>query len=144
MRTLAGVDNPGFAVPRADGLVWQAFTVSATDFTAEATSEDIELFSLPATGVIHAVKIKHTTSFNDGGSGSFTLSVGIAGTLTKYAGAFDVFQATGDTVFQMSSVVDSEDHGSATSIRVEAVSDVNVSLVTAGVAIIWVLTSTAN
>lgn len=122
---------------------WRKFTVSEGDFTAAATSEDIELFSLAAGGIIHAVKIKHSASFTGGGAGSVTLSVGISGNTTKYASAFDVFQAAGATTLQLSDSLNTENHGSATSIRVEAVSDVNVGDLTAGSAEIWVLVSEA-
>lgn len=125
------------------GLKWTKYTVLATAFTAAATTESITLFSLIAGGIIHAVKIKHSVAFNDGGSATYTLSVGIAGTLDKYAAAFDVFQAVGATVFQLSTVVGSENHGAGTNILLTAVSDVNVGDVNAGSVDIWVLTSTA-
>lgn len=123
---------------------WRKFTVDESDFTAAATSEHIELFSLEAGGIIHAVKIKHSTAFSGGGAGSVTLSVGIASNTTKYASAFDVFQAVADTTLQLSDSFNTEDHGSATSIRVEAVSDVNVGDLTAGAAEIWVQVSEAT
>lgn len=123
---------------------WRKFTVVETNFTAAATSEDIELFTLGAGEIIHAVKIKHSTAFSGGGATSFTLSVGITGTLTKYASAFDVFQAAADTTFQITQNFNTENHGSATSIRINAVSDVNVSLLTAGAADIWILVSKAT
>jgi hypothetical protein len=123
---------------------WRKFSVTEADFTAAATSEDIELFSLDAGEIIHAVKIKHSTAFSGGSATSFTLSVGIAGNLTKYASAFDVFQAVADTTFQLSNTFNSENHGSATSIRIEAVSDVNVANLTAGAADVWVLVSKAT
>lgn len=122
---------------------WLKFSITEANFTAAATSEHIELFSLPAGGIIHAVKIKHSTAFSGGGAASVTLSVGIATDTTKYASAFDVFQATGNTTFQLSDSFNSENHGAATSIRVEAVSDVNVGNLTAGAADIWVLVSEA-
>jgi hypothetical protein len=127
----------------AGAPVWQKITKTAADFTAASTTEDIEVYSLPAGGIIHAVKIKHSTAFNDGGSSSFTLSVGIVGTLAKYAGAFNVFQAPGNTVQQLTSTVGTENHGAATSIRLAATSDVNVSLVTVGSVDVWILVSSA-
>ena len=123
---------------------WRKFSVSESAFTAAATSEDIELFSLSAGELIHAVKIKHSTAFSGGGATSFSTSVGIAGDLDKYASAFDVFQAVSSTAFQITSVLDSESHGSAVSIRIEAVSNVNVGDLTAGSVDVWVLISKAT
>lgn len=121
---------------------WRKYTVGFADFAAAALENDIELLSLPARGIIHAVKIKHSEAFAGGSINGYTIEVGIVGTLDKYAGAFDVFQAVGDTVFQVTSVVDGEDHGSATSIRAEArsIAD-NLDQATAGSADIWVLYS---
>jgi hypothetical protein len=134
-----------FAVPSSgnSGPSWTKYTVSESAFTAAATSEDIELFSLAAKGVIHAVVIKHTTAFSGGSLTGFTLSVGISGNLTKHASAFDVFQATGNTISQTSNTVDVEDFSSAVSIRLAAVSTgANVSAATAGSVDVYVLTST--
>jgi hypothetical protein len=122
---------------------WTKYTVDESAFTLAATSEDIELFSLPANTFIHRVHIKHSASFTGGAINSFTISVGIAGSLTKYANAFDVFQAPADATFQDSSVFGLESHVSATSIRVEASSGVgDVADATAGSVDIWVRSST--
>jgi hypothetical protein len=142
--TLATLDGSGVVVE--DGPAkhpkWTLYTVAESAFTAAATTEDIELFSLPARGVIHKVVIKHTTAFSGGSLTAYTISVGIVGTLAKYAAAFDVFQATGDTVFGFNDLPDMEDLGSATSIRVAAVSTTDdVIAATAGSVDIWVLTS---
>jgi len=127
------------AVPR-----WVKASSFATDFTVTpATTEDVEIYSLPAGGIIHGVKIRHQIAFSGGGATSFTLSVGIAGNLTKYASAFDVFQAVADDTFQLSQSFGSEDHGSVTSIRVAAISDVTLLGVTTGGAEVWLLVSVA-
>ena len=119
--------------------LWTKVTVAESAFTAAATSEDIELFSLPANCFIHRVHVKHSASFTGGSLASFTVKVGIAGTLDKYAAAFDVFQAPGDTVFQDSSIFGLESHSSATSIRIEASSTVDdVVNATAGSVDVWI------
>ena len=123
---------------------WIKLTVSESDFIAAATSEHIELFSLQAGEIIHSIKIKHSIAFSGGGAGSVTLSVGTASNRTKYTSAFDVFQAVSNTTFQLSDSFSSENHGSATSVRVEAVSDINVGDLTAGTADIWILISKAS
>lgn len=134
----------GGTVPATGTPRWQKFTVAATAFTAAAGSEDIELFSLAAGGLIHNVKIKHSVAFSGGTSATFTLSVGIVGDLTKYSATFDVFQAVGATVFQISDVAGSENHGSATSIRLSAVvGGDTLDNVGTGTVEVWVLTSIA-
>jgi hypothetical protein len=121
---------------------WFKYTVTHTALQAAATSNDIELLSLPAGGVIHAVKTKHSVAFSGGAIATYTVSVGIAGTLAKYSSAFNVFQAIGNTVFQMSSTLGSENHGAVTSIRVAAVSSgANLNASAAGSVDIWVLIS---
>lgn len=143
--SLATLDGAGLLAHDLGNLaypVWAKYTVAATAFTAAAAAEDIELFSLPARGTIHRVVIKHTTAFSGGTSSALTLSVGITGTLTKYAAAFDVFQATGDTVFGFNDLPDMEHFASATSIRVEATATGDtLDNVGTGSADIWVLTS---
>lgn len=127
------------SVPR-----WIKVTKSYTDFSTAATTNNIEVYSLPAGGIIHAVKIKHSTPFTGGAISAYTISVGITGTLNKYANAFNVFQAAGGTVFQLSTTVGSEDHGSATSIKAAAAStSANLNAATAGSVDIWLLVSVA-
>lgn len=121
---------------------WRKYTIAFGDLATAATTNDIELLSLPARGIIHSVKIKHSASFTGGTISAYTISVGIVGTLNKYATAFDVFQAAGDTVFQVSSVVDGEDHGSAASIRIAAISTGDdLDQAAAGSVDVWVLYS---
>jgi SNF family Na+-dependent transporter len=111
---------------------------------AAATTNAITLFTLPAAGVIHGVKIKHSTSFGGGGITAYTLSVGIVGTANKYASAFDVFQAVSNTAFQLTNVVGSENHGAGTIIQVTATSTTaNLNAATTGAVDIWALLSEA-
>jgi len=134
---------PLLLIDATKGLQWTLYTVLESAFTAAATTEDIELFSLPARGVIHKVVLKHTASFTGGALTAFTLSVGITGTLAKYAIAFDVFQATGDALFGFNVLPNMETLGAVTSIKVAATSTTDdVIAATAGSCDIWVLTST--
>ena len=84
--TLATLDGGGAVVedPPTKAAKWVLFTVAESAIRAAATTEDIELFSLPARGVIHKVVLKHTASFTGGGLTAFTLSVGIVGTLVLF------------------------------------------------------------
>lgn len=101
---------------------WVKVSRSYTDFSAAALTNDIEIFSLPARGVLQKVVIKHTTAFSGGTIAAYTISAGIAGNFTKYAAAFDVFQATGDTTFGFNNLQNMENFGAATSIRAQATS----------------------
>jgi len=122
---------------------WTKYTVTYAQLAAGALTNDIQLFSLPARGTVHAVVIKHSASFTGGMIATYTLSVGIAGTLAKYASAFNVFQAPGDTVLQSSGGAFTENAGAAISVRVAATSTgANLNAATAGSATIWVLSST--
>lgn len=119
--------------------------LSHTAFQTAATTLSITLFTLAAAGLIHAVKIKHSTAFGGGAITAYTLSVGIAGTVAKYATAFDVFQAVSNTAFQTSSVLGSENNGAGTAILVTATSTTaNLNASTSGIVDIWALLSKAS
>ena len=133
------------ALPTLSSLMpqWQTYTVSYSSFTSGA-SQSITLFSLPAGAVIHNVIIAHTASFSGGSISAYTLSAGILGSTTKYASAFDVHQAPGGNVGQISNYVDYENSGSATNILVTATSTGgNLSTATTGSALVKVLVSQA-
>lgn len=116
--------------------------IAHTAFQTAATTLSITLFTLAAAGLIHAVKIKHSTAFGGGAITAYTLSVGIAGTLAKYASAFDVFQAVSNTAFQTSSVLGSENNGAGTAILITATSTTaNLNASTTGVVDVWALLS---
>ncbi len=118
---------------------WRQFTVSHTALQAAAFTSDIELFALPAGSVIQAVKIKQSVAFAGTGISAYTLSVGPAGSLVKYAAAFDVFQAVGATVYAVEANIGGEAHDAATSIRLAATAvGANLDQSTAGDVDVWV------
>lgn len=134
--------------PNAAGAVPQwvkvGNAISHTAFQTAATTQSITLFSLVPAGVIHAIKIKHSVSFAGGAIASYTIQVGIGGTLNKYASAFDVFQGGSATAFQLTSVVGSENNTVATNILVTATSTgANLNASTQGNVDIWALLSKA-
>lgn len=122
---------------------WSKYSITAADLAASSTVNDIELFQLPAKGVIHKVVIKHTTAFS--GTVTYNLSVGTSGNLTKYVSLFDVKQAVSGILFALGATsvnISPENFSASTSIRVSAVSTVNnLSSATQGAADIYVLTS---
>jgi len=64
------------------------------DFATAATTNDIEIFSLPAKASLVDIYAEVTQVFAGGGITAYTISVGIAGSLTKYMLANDVLTAT--------------------------------------------------
>lgn len=121
---------------------WTKITKSYTDFATAGLTNDIEVFSLPTRGVIQKVVVKHTTAFSGGAIASYTVSVGISGNFTKYAAAFDVFQATGNTTFGFNNLQNMENFGSTTSIRAQATATgANLDQATQGSVDIYVLYS---
>ncbi len=123
------------------GPTWVKYTIASAQLSAAATTNDIELFSLPAGGVIHEVRTKHSVAFAGGAISAYTISSGITANLVKYASAFDVFQAVAGDTMQLSSGPHTENADSATSVRVAAVSTgANLDAATAGsvdVDVLW-------
>lgn len=118
-------------VVEEDAPRWRRFTVPHTALQAAAALHDIELFQLPAKHVIQAVRLRHTAQFAGVGITAYTVSIGIVGTLAKYAPAFDVFQVVG--VQQLSNIPGTESPTVATSIRIAAISGgANLNLSNAG------------
>ena len=123
---------------------WSKYTVAYTSFSAGSTTNNVTLFSLPAGGVIHGVKLKHSTAFAGGAISAYTVSVGLSSFPAKYAPAFDVFQATGSTIYEITSELGGEDQVSTTPITATATSTgTNLNAATQGSVDIWVLTSVA-
>lgn len=124
--------------------VWKKYVVDATYFTAAATTESKTLFTLAGGQYIESIVMKTATAYSGGTASAYTLSVGIAGNLDKYASAYDVFAAAGNTNFQSSIVASPESFGSTT-VQVTAVAtgddvgDVNTGSVT-----IWCKVASIN
>ena len=121
---------------------WQTYTVPYGSFTAAGLTESITLFTLAAGQMIHNVVISHTASFTGGSISAYTVSVGIIGTLAKYANAFNVFQAPATTLGQVSSNPGMEDTANPVSIKITATSvGGNLNTAAAGSVTIKVLVS---
>jgi len=134
--TVKGTGLGGYA------LQWQKVGVALpfTTFQTAGLTINVNLFLLVPAGTIHAIKIKHSTNFTGGAIATCLLSVGIAGSVAKYASAFDVFQAASATAFQVSSTVGSESHTAAVQITCTMTSTVaNLSALTQGTVDIWAL-----
>jgi hypothetical protein len=135
----SGQPQATLAVP-----MWRKYTVGYADLSAAATTNNGTLFSLGAGEIIHATQIKHSAAFVGASVTALTISVGIAGTLAKYAAAYDVVPAVSATAFQLSTTVGKESHTAATAIKWAAVATgANLSVLTAGSVDIWVFVSKA-
>src|SRR6266508_941516 len=99
---------------------WLKITKSYTDFSTAGLTNDIEIYSLPAKSMINATQVFATTVFSGGLIAAYTISVGISGTLEKYAAAVNVF--TGAALQQPSAITGIESMSGATSIRAAAIS----------------------
>src|SRR5690606_15447082 len=71
-----GGGNPGVNVPG-----WQKFSVTHTQFQTAGLTQNILLYSLPAGGLIHGVKLKNTIAFAGAGITDYFLSLGFVGAL---------------------------------------------------------------
>ncbi len=107
-----------------ESLRWRKYTKTYADLSTAGLTNDIEILSLPAKGIIHGVQIIPTTAFSGGTIATYTLSVGIAGNLVKYCTAINGF--TGFALSQPQMLAGIESTGSATSIRLAAISTIGL------------------
>lgn len=122
------------------------FTKTHTDMQAAALTNDIEIYSLSANEIFLGSLIKPTTAFAGSGITGYTLSLGIAGNLTKYTSTFDATAAVADSnhLFTWNPKIESfaSDGNSATSIRLSAVATgANLDQSSAGAVEIYLLTA---
>lgn len=121
---------------------WFKVQITHTQLQAAALTNNIELYSLPLGGVIHAVHLKQSTAFAGTSITAYNVSVGLTSFAERYASLYNVFAAVAATTKQISNVVDSPDNGSATSIKLFAVSvGANLNASTAGVLEVGLLLS---
>lgn len=136
----------GGIVGATNAPTWTEYTVTFTQLSEAAATKTITLASLAAAGIIHGVKTKQSAAFTGGALSAFTVEVGIDGNLDKYSSAFDVFQAPGAAVMQVSGGnPQSESHTTATDIKITARSTgANTNAATAGSVDVWLLVSKAS
>lgn len=143
-----GIDKQSDHIDRnhnSHGPQWFKHTINYAALAAAATSNQINLLFLPPGGIVHGVKLKHSSSFIGGSISAYTLSVGIAGNTAKYLSASDVFTASSNTLQYLSTIVGTENHATETTLVLEAISTGdNLSAATGGSVSIWILLSLAN
>lgn len=99
---------------------------------------DVQIYSLLAKGTLEGAAIKTSTPFTGPGLATLNLSVGIAGNLAKILSPYDVMAAVSNTNFGDGNLLDIENFGVATSIRLAAVATgANLSVLTAGAGCLW-------
>jgi len=129
------------AIPR-----WKKYTITAATFAGfNVPTYDASLTAYLNPGeVIHAVKIKHSTSFTGGAVSAVTVEVGTASDTDKYATAFNILQPVADDTFQLSSAFYSENHGAISFLHIVfRATGGNVEDITQGSVDIWILVSKA-
>ncbi len=130
-------------LPNPTTAYWTKYTVTHTALQAAALTKDVALASLPAKTVVHAVVLRPTTAF--AGTATYTLSVGITGSLEKYVAASDAKAAVTATLFYLPAdtfIVTPENFSVAVSLRLSAVATTNnLDQSSAGVVEVYVLTS---
>jgi len=132
-----GGGNPGVNVPG-----WQKFSVTHTQFQTAGLTQNILLYSLPAGGLIHGVKLKNTIAFAGAGITDYFLSLGFVGALDDLLIEYSVTPAPAADSFAIAQTFDSRNHSAAVDVRIAARSTgANLSASTAGAADIWLLIS---
>jgi len=76
---------------------WRKYSVGHAALQTGATANNIELFQLPAGGVLHGLKVKHSVAFAGTGITDYKVGVGVSGSLGKFIGDFDVDSAVSST-----------------------------------------------
>lgn len=121
---------------------WIKITKTYTDLSIAGLTNNITLLTLPIKGYIHDVKIVPTTAFSGGLIATYTLSVGISGSLAKYGAIVDVFTGNITSNLIHTPLAGLESTSGTTAIKLSAISTVaNLSSATAGSVDIYILTS---
>jgi hypothetical protein len=125
---------------------WHRVPVTHADLATGATTNTVTLLSLPAQGYLHSAVVKHSAAFTGGAIGTYTLSAGLTGSLSKYVSGFSVTGAPSGTNFRRDGgtapAPDLIDFAAATPLKLTAAcSGANLSAATAGAADVYLLLS---
>lgn len=126
---------------------WHRYSFTSLDFIIaqqanpySSTQTYISPVSVPPGAIIHGVKIKQSVRFNVATT-TYTISVGILGNNQEFASAFEVTQATGPDVFQISSDFDSINSDVPTPIAIFADTTDTIGNAASGQVDVWLLIS---
>lgn len=121
---------------------WRKYPIVYSQFSTAGLTMDVELFVLPAYGVIQGVWINPVTAFTGGLIVGYTISLGTSGSLAKYAIAQSVFTTT---LLSAQQIMGIESSSAPTSIRAAAISTTGLlNTATQGSANIYVNWSTVE
>jgi hypothetical protein len=137
-----GFPGIGGATPGINIPLWTKLSVVHAQFQVAGLTQNISLFSLPAGGLIHGVKLKTSEAFAGVGITGYFLSIGFVGALDDLLIEYSVTPAVANDTFAIAQTFDSRDHGAAVDVRIAARSTgANLNQSTAGAADIWLLIS---
>ena len=142
----SGFSGGGGGTPAAPTPIPTWFPCLAFDFTMftgfAALVGDVEIWSMPAKAMITGAIIKTSTAFAGPGIATLNLSVGIVGNLAKTLSPYDAKAAVSNTNFGSADLLQIENFGAATSIRLAAVATgANLSALNAGAGCLFLLGS---
>ena len=98
---------------------WSKYSFTYDEFSTAGLTNDVEITSLAAKGIVEQAVIKSTTLFAGSGITDLSASLGVTGSLDLYLPSYDLLAAVGDTNFQQAIVDQLHNFGSATSIRIQ-------------------------
>jgi hypothetical protein len=134
----------GTLVTATGGIGGSASPTLFSQFAVAALTASANLFLLPAGGIIEWLKLKHSINFTGPAITGVTASIGVAGDVARYMGPFDVFQAAGASIFQLSTGPWSESQAVATQVRITLTSTgANLNALTQGSLQVWAELSSA-
>lgn len=123
---------------------WFKFPISHVDLQAAALTNSITIYTMPAAGLIHGVKLKHSVLFTGPAVTNYFLSVGFTGGTANLLIEYDVMNtAIGDQNFAISHTFDSRDHAAPVNVLLTGRSGgANLNQSTGGTAELWLCVST--
>lgn len=128
---------------------WVKVTKTFADFATAATTNTITVYTLPAGGIVHNTKVKHTAAFGGGAIGSYTLNgVGVTGATTKYGPFLKPLggapASTDGSVHYPSGQITAENQAATTAVTATVTSTgANLNAATAGSLDVYLLVSVA-
>lgn len=127
----------GLTINGGQGVRFERFTINYAicqeyDTGTNAPVPLLTAAQFPKGSVILGVRIKHSTAFSGGAVGACTVSVGISGDLTRFAAAFDIFQAVAAATKQLSTQFKDADNAAAIVYADFNTVGANISALTAG------------
>lgn len=127
------VNNTGNGFSFGNEQIMQSVQVPYTALRTSGSTNQVLLFSLPASSVLQFMAIKHSTAFAGTSITDVTAQLGISSNFSLFIPAFDIFQSVGDQVFDNFSSSYIGSFANTTGIYLQATSSgANLSALTQG------------